>query len=129
MTYLQLAYLHLSIVVPAFVIGTWLMLRRKGTANHRALGRVYLILMALTGLISLAMPAHIGPQFLGHFGYIHLLSLLTLVTVPVAYYAARHHNVRLHRGNMLGLYFGGLILAGAFAFVPGRLLHRWLFGA
>jgi uncharacterized membrane protein len=29
---------------------------------------------------------------------------------------------------MLGLYFGGLILAGALAFLPGRLMHRVLFG-
>lgn len=129
MSYLQLAYVHLAIVLPAFVIGTYLLLRAKGTAHHRTLGRVYLVLMAITGGITLAMPAQVGPQFLGHFGYIHLLSVLTLVTVPLAYHAARTHQVALHRRNMLGLYFGGLLLAGAFAFAPGRLLHSWLFGA
>jgi uncharacterized membrane protein len=29
---------------------------------------------------------------------------------------------------MLGLYFGGILIAGAFAFTPGRMLHAWLFG-
>ena len=45
MSYEQLAYLHLATVVPAFAIGTWLLVRRKGTPSHRALGRVYLVLM------------------------------------------------------------------------------------
>jgi uncharacterized membrane protein len=29
---------------------------------------------------------------------------------------------------MLGLYLGGILIAGAFAFSPGRMLHAWLFG-
>ena len=45
MSYEQLAYLHLATVVPAFAIGTWLLVRRKGSPSHRALGRVYLVLM------------------------------------------------------------------------------------
>ena len=42
MSYEQMAYLHLATVAPAFAIGTWLLVRRKGTPGHRALGRVYL---------------------------------------------------------------------------------------
>jgi uncharacterized membrane protein len=129
MDYLELAYIHLATVVPAFFIGTYLLVRRKGTHRHRMLGRIYLSLMATTAVITLFMSAQLGPKFFGHFGYIHLLSLLVLVTVPTAYVAARTHNVSLHRRNMLGLYFGGLILAGGFAFAPGRLLHGWLFGS
>lgn len=129
MTYLGLAYLHLATVVPAFFIGTYLLLRRKGTTQHRRLGRIYLPLMFITACITLFMPAEVGPRFFGHFGYIHSLSLLTLATVPTAYFAARHHNVLLHRWNMLGLYFGGLIIAGGFAFTPGRLLHGWIVGS
>jgi uncharacterized membrane protein len=34
--------------------------------------------------------------------------------------------VKSHRNNMIGLYVGGLIIAGSFAFMPGRLLHTWL---
>jgi len=128
MTYLELAYFHLATVVPAFFIGTYLLLRRKGTTPHRRLGRIYLTLMFTTAGITVFMPAEVGSRFLGHFGYIHSFSLLTLLTVPIAYFAARNHNVLLHRWNMLGLYFGGLIIAGGFAFAPGRLLHGWIFG-
>ena len=60
--------------------------------------------------------------------YIHLLSLLTIWTVPAALIAAKSGQIKVHRQNMIGLYFGGLLLAGAFAFAPGRLLHDWLFG-
>ena len=73
MSYEQLAYLHLATVVPDFAIGTWLLVRRKGTPSHRALGRVYLVLMGVAALVSLCMPARVGPQLLGHWGLIHAL--------------------------------------------------------
>lgn len=125
---MQLVYAHLATVIPAFFIGTYLLLSRKGTPRHKRTGRVYLSLMLATGLITLLMPAEVGPRFFGHFGYLHSLSLLTLITVPSAYIAARTHKVRRHRNNMISLYFGGLVLAGSFALMPGRLLHEWLSG-
>lgn len=114
-------------VAPAFLIGTYLMLNRKGTPRHKALGRVYLCLMLATGLMTLLVPAEVGPRFFGHFGYIHLLSVLTIVTVPSAYIAARQRRIGAHRSAMVALYVGGLLIAGGFAFTPGRMLHGWLF--
>ena len=35
------------------------------------------------------MPAEVGPQVLGHFGFIHLFSILVLVCVPLAVYNIR----------------------------------------
>src|SRR5712691_5465567 len=115
MTYHQLAYLHLATVSPAFVIGTFLLVRRKGTLLHKTLGRIYLSLMLTTGLTTLLMPAQVGPSLLGHFGFIHLFSLLTLYNVPTAYFAARRGDIKVHRGNMIGLYVGGILIAGSFA--------------
>jgi uncharacterized membrane protein len=128
MTYTQLAYLHLATVVPAFAIGAFQLFRRKGTPSHKLLGKIYMVLMLATGLITLAMPAEVGPRFLGHFGFIHAFSFLTLYSVPAAYIAARRGNIKVHRANMLGLYLGGILIAGSFAFSPGRMLHEWLFG-
>ena len=128
MTYTQLAYLHLATVVPAFVIGAFQLFRRKGTPSHKLLGKIYMVLMLATGFITLAMPAEVGPRFLNHFGFIHIFSLLALFNVPVAYIAARRGYIKAHRGAMLGLYLGGILVAGAFAFSPGRMLHEWLFG-
>ena len=128
MTYTQLAYLHLGTVVPAFVIGALQLIKPKGTSSHKLLGRVYMLLMLCTGLITLVMPAQVGPRFLGHFGFIHIFSLLALTSVPIAYLAARRGHIRAHRFAMISLYVGGILIAGAFAFSPGRMLHKWLFG-
>lgn len=128
MTYQQLAYIHLATIVTAFLLGSVLLAGRKGTSDHRILGKVYFMLMLITGLITLLMPAQVGPQLLGHFGFIHAFSLLTLYSVPAAYFAARHGNIQAHRGYMICLYIGGILIAGAFAFAPGRMLHHLLFG-
>ena len=128
MTYTQLAYLHLATVIPAFGIGAFQLLRHKGTPTHKSLGKIYMILMFGTGLITLAMPAQVGPQFLNHFGFIHAFSFLALLSVSTAYFAARRGNIRAHRTAMISLYVGGILIAGAFAFAPGRMLHKWLFG-
>ena len=127
MSYLQLAYVHLITIVPAFLIGTFLLIRRKGSLLHKALGRIYMVLMLFTALVTLFMSAEIGPQLLGHFGFIHLFSVLVLASVPRAYFAVRRGDIQQHRRNMIGLYVGGILIAGSFTFAPGRLLHSWLF--
>lgn len=129
MEYQHIVYAHLATVVPAFFIGTFLLLRRKGTPLHKALGKIYLLLMIVTGIITLLLPAEVGPRWINHFGFIHFFSLLTLYSVPIAFLAARRGKIKIHRNNMIGLYVGGLLIAGAFAFTPGRMLHGWLFGA
>lgn len=127
MSYLELVYIHLATVVPAFIIGTILLLSRKGSRRHKMMGIIYMILMLVTAVVSLFLQAQVGPVFLDHFGYIHLLSLLTIYTVFVAYISAKNGNVKRHSSSMIGLYIGGILLAGSFAFTPGRHLHSWLF--
>ena len=128
MTYMQLTYLHLGTLAPAFVIGTYLLVRRKGTPTHRLLGKIYMGSMLFTAIVTLFMEAIVGPQFLNHFGYIHLLSLFVIYTVPTAYTAIRAGNIAVHRREMIGLYVGALLVAGGFTLTPGRLMHSWLFG-
>ena len=128
MSYLLLAYVHLATVVPCFLIGAWLLARRKGTPLHMRLGRVYAGLILVTAVVALVMPAEVGPRILDHFGFIHLFSVLVLVSVPLAVYSIRRGNVAGHRNHMVGVYIGGILIAGTFAFMPGRLLHGWLFG-
>lgn len=128
MTYLQLAYVHLASVVPAFFIGTYLLIRHKGTPLHKALGRLYMGLMLFTAAVTLVMPAEVGPALFGHFGFIHLFSVLVFISVPNAYFAIKKGDVKRHRGSMISLYVGGLLIAGSFTFVPGRLLHGVFFG-
>jgi len=127
MNYVDLMYFHLATVVPCFFIGTFLLIIKKGTNIHKVLGRIYMILMMLTAGITLFMPAHIGPKFLNHFGWIHSFSLLTIYTVPTAYLAIKNGNIKSHKRKMILLYFGAIIIAGGFTFVPGRYLHELFF--
>ncbi|MDP6969846.1 MAG: DUF2306 domain-containing protein [Gammaproteobacteria bacterium] len=127
MEYMHLVYIHLATIIPAIFIGTYLLASRKGSSSHKALGKVYMVLMLITAIVTIVLPAHVGPSFLGHFGFIHLLSILTVFSVSGAYFAVKKGDMRTHKGNMILLYFGGIILAGSFAFEPGRLLHTWLF--
>ena len=120
--------LHLATVAPAAMLGTHLIFWAKGTATHRLFGKIYMILMLITALTSLFIPATVGPQLVGHFGWIHMLCLLVLVSIPRAYYAARTRNVVSHKFSMAGVYFGGILVAGGFKLAPGRYLNQLFFG-
>ena len=121
--------LRVATVVPAFLLGTWLIFfSRKGAPYHRAIGYVYLTLMTVTSIAALfvhtLMPN--GPFF--GFSPIHLFVPLTLFGVVGALYYARRHNIRAHRQSMLGVYIGGLLIAGSLTLLPGRIMHTVFFG-
>jgi uncharacterized membrane protein len=117
--------IHLATVLPAFVIGTWqIFFSRKGSPTHRTLGFTYLALMTATA-VSTFFIRSIGA---GDLSPVHLFIPLTLFGVFGALWNVRRGDIRGHRNAMLGLYWGGLLLAGALTLLPGRLLHRLLFG-
>lgn len=53
--------------------------------------------------------------------------VVTLVGVAGALYGAWNHKIGLHKRAKIGTYIGGLLIAGGFAFVPGRIMHDVLF--
>lgn len=128
MYYNILMYSHLATVVPCIFLGAYVLLAKKGTRIHRKLGGIYMVLMLVTALITLFMPALVGPQLLNHFGWIHLFSLLTIWTVPTAYTAIKKGNIKAHQRKMLLLYFGAIVIAGGFTLAPGRFLNNLFFG-
>ena len=127
MKYNDLMLQHLVTVIPCFIIGTVLLLIKKGSPFHKKAGRVYMILMLVTAMITLFMPAQVGPRFLNHFGWIHSFSFLTIYTVPTAYTAVKKGNIKVHKRKMILLYFGAIIIAGGFTFFPGRYLYELFF--
>ncbi len=127
MTYNQLMYIHLATVVPCFIIGTMLILIKKGTFIHKKFGRIYMIMMLITALVTLFMPAQVGPRLLNHFGWIHGFSFLTIYTVPTAYIAIKKGDAKAHKRKMILLYFGAIIIAGGFTLAPGRYLYELFF--
>lgn len=120
--------LHLATVVPALLLGPVVLLRRKGDAAHKLLGRVWVCLMLVTAITS-AFIRTPGAGIAGTgFSFIHVFTVWTLINVPMAVAAARRGQIARHRGMMTGLY-AGLVIAGAFTFLPGRLLGTLAFGA
>jgi uncharacterized membrane protein len=121
--------IHVATVVPAFFLGTWqIFFSRKGAPFHRALGYLYLALMTIASIAALfvhqLMPN--GPFF--GMSPIRLFVPLTLFGVFGALYGAWTHNMRAHRNAMLGVYVGGILIAGSLAFMPGRIMHAVVFG-
>ena len=48
--------------------------------------------------------------------------------ITAGVWAARKHRVQLHGRKMRGLFIGGALVAGRFAFLPGRLMWSLVFG-
>lgn len=114
--------LHLGAVVPALPLGTVVLFGRKGTARHKRLGRIWAVLMLVGALSSFGLHS-----LMGHLSPIHTLSALTIVAIPYGVRSAMRGDVARHQRTMTRVYIG-LISAGLFAFVPGRLFGVWLFG-
>ena len=120
--------IHLCIILPCILFGTYLIFAKKGTQSHNFIGKLYMILMGLTGILTLFIPAQVGQNIFNHFGVLHLLSLLTLYTVPSAWFAIKRGDVKSHKYSMISLYIGGIIIAGGYAILaPGRYLHTLFF--
>lgn len=123
-----IVFVHLMILLPCIVLGTYLIFAKKGTRFHKQMGKIYMILMGITGVLTLFIPAQVGQRVFNHFGVLHLLSLLTMYSVPKAWFAIKKGDVKTHKQSMIRLYIGGIIIAGSFAiFAPGRYLHSLFF--
>jgi uncharacterized membrane protein len=116
--------IHVAAVVPAALLGAYLLLRPKGTPRHRLLGKIWLVLMVVTALSSFFI--HQINMFYG-FSPIHLLSIFVLFGCWGAIANARKHNIEAHRRIVRSLYFGGIVGAGAFTFLPGRIMNKVAF--
>lgn len=116
--------LHLAAALTALAIGLVILSGVKGTAQHKALGWSWVIAMAVTAFSSF----FIQVLYPGHFSLIHLLSGWTMIILPVAIWAIRQRRVMMHARSMTGTFVGGLIIAGLFTFVPGRIMWSVVFG-
>ena len=58
-----------------------------------------------------------------------MMTLQISLAPLIAALAARRGNIAAHRRIMQGIFVGGLVIAGGFTFMPGRIMHSVLFGA
>ncbi len=123
-------WVHLATMALALALTPAMLLRRKGTRSHRALGYVWTAAMVATAAISLTFrtgaPAGSHGVFTGDISPIHVLSLIVLVLVPRLVLAARRHDIAAHRRGVRGIVIGAILVAGFFTFPFDRLLGHWL---
>ena len=113
---------HLSAVLPAIPIGAVMLSRRKGDRLHRLIGRVWATLMLVAALSSFGIH-----EVMGHLSPIHILSLITLISLPYAIWNARRGRIAKH-GLTMTILYASLIIAGYMTLIPTRLLGHFLFG-
>lgn len=110
-----LVALHAFAAATAFFLGAWQLFgSRKGSPVHRFSGRVWVALMLFVAVTSFWIREPGEEGRIAGFSWIHILSVVTIVTVSLGLLAAFRRNVPAHRGNMAGSWIG-LTIAGWFA--------------
>lgn len=113
--------IHLIAAVGALALGPVALWARKGSRMHRAAGYAWFTLMVLTVASALFIVSH-GRFTIAGFGPIHLLVIVTSVSMVQAIRAVARGEIERHRKTMKALYFGACIGAGVFTLLPGRYL-------
>jgi uncharacterized membrane protein len=109
----------------AFVLGLVQFAAPKGTLPHRTLGWIWVCLMLSVAVSSFWIHQI---RLVGLWSPIHLLSIFTLITVPLGVWRAHRHEVADHRRIMTLIFSGALVIAGLFTLLPGRIMHAVAFG-
>jgi uncharacterized membrane protein len=117
--------LHAFAAMTAFALGIVQLSAPKGTLPHRTIGWIWVSLMVIVSSSSFWIHEL---RLWGPWSPIHFLSIFTLVTLPLAVFAAHRHAVDHHRRAMTAIFFGALVVAGLFTLVPGRVMHKVVFG-
>lgn len=118
--------IHVITVVPAAFLGTYILAVRKGTPRHKMLGKIWLALMVVSAFSSFFIHTI---RVWGDFSPIHLLSIWVIVASFLAIYTARKGHILAHRGFVVGIYLGGIVGAGLFTFLPGRIMNGVFLGS
>ena len=116
---------HAFAAMAAFALGIVQFAAPKGTLPHRTVGWIWVALMAAVAASSFWIHE---VRLLGPWSPIHLLSIFTLIMLPLAVWRARRHRVADHRRIMTMTFVGALVIAGLFTLLPGRIMHAVVFG-
>jgi uncharacterized membrane protein len=111
--------IHLLTIVPSLILGAVVLVRTKGSAAHKLLGRCWAICMIASCVSSFGI-------LRDGFSWLHGLAAFTLLSIVRAVLAIRKGNVAAHKRAMIGSYLGSLIAFGFALAVPTRLLGRFL---
>jgi uncharacterized membrane protein len=113
--------LHAFAAMTAFALGLVQFAAPKGTLPHRTIGWIWVLLIVTVAISSFWIHQI---RLLGPFSPIHLLSIFTLIVLPIGVWRAHRHRVADHRRIMSFIFAGALVVT----FVPGRIMHAVVFG-
>lgn len=116
-----LIQLHVAAALASAALLLPIGLLTKGTAAHRLIGWIWVMAMAATALSSFGITRG------STYSLIHLLSVISLASLTAGVLARRHGNIASHRGFMIGA-AAGLVGAGLFTILPGRIMNAVIFG-
>ena len=128
---MQIIYAHATLALLAVPDGLYILLTKKGTKQHRILGRIWVTFLIIVSLTAIFIQA-INP---GQYSLIHLLIPWTIGSLIYSIWnIKKFKNTKIerykfaHMYSMIGVYVGALLIAGAFTLMPGRFFHEILFG-
>ena len=128
---MQIIYIHATLALLAVPLGLYIFLTKKGTKQHRMLGRIWVIFLIIVSLTAIFIQT-INPW---QYSWIHLLIHFTLVSLIYSIWNIKKYKKTKierykysHMYSMIGVYVGALLIAGAFTLMPGRFFHEILFG-
>lgn len=118
--------MHIISAVLALILGPIALYRRRRDRMHKVSGYVWIAAMTVLAVGSFLIPSHFTPIGIGP---LHGFALVTLWSLWAGVKAAIGQDIARHEAILRSLYSNGLIIAGAFTFLPGRTLNQMLFGA
>lgn len=115
--------IHVIAALFALFSGLYIFTVRKGTRVHRGLGKAWVVAMVIVAVSSFFIHQL---RVWGAFSPIHLLSIFTLGSLAYSLWCIRRGHVRAHQMSMIGLFCGGILVAGTLALSRDLLMHRIL---
>lgn len=118
---------HAFSAMTAFVLGLIQFAAPKGTLPHKTIGAVWIALMTVIAVSSIFIRPSLYPglPIWRWFSWIHIFTVITAFGIAggLFYLVRGGSNLKRHKRPFRGIFIGGIVIAGAFAFMPGRLMH------
>ena len=116
--------LHAFAAMAAFALGIVQFAAPKGTLPHRTIGWIWVLLMVAVAVSSFWIHEI---RLVGPWSPIHLLSIFAPIMLVLAVLQPAG-TMSARTRYMISIFFGALVIAGLFTFLPGRIMHAVVFG-